>query len=154
MIRLYLSRSLACASCLPGTKLAVSGLGRHNLDGCGASDGSGALLLAETGSLCAWVGPWSSRPGDGPRPNGVLPPEGARRSAEIALARPVPRIPSISSPTELTDATGGGGGEAGCRRDFLATLLGDVPVSPKLRPRELVALILGRDPGSLARSRR
>src|SRR5215472_7429100 len=105
MIRLYLSRSLACASCLPGTKLAVSGLGRHNLDGCGASDGSGALLLAETGSLCAWVGPWSSRPGDGPRPNGVLPPEGARRSAEIALARPVPRIGFLRRPVRFMSTT-------------------------------------------------
>jgi hypothetical protein len=42
----------------------------------------------------------------------------------------------------------GDGGETGRRRDFLATLLGDVPLSPKLRPRELVALILGRDPGA------
>jgi len=42
-------------------------------------------------------------------------------------------------------------GEAGRRRDLLATLLGGVPVSPKLRPRGLVALIFGRDPGSLAR---
>jgi hypothetical protein len=38
------------------------------------------------------------------------------------------------------------------RERRLATLLGDVPISPKLRPRELVGLVLRRDPGSLARS--
>jgi hypothetical protein len=48
------------------------------------------------------------------------------------------------------DWVGETGGEAGGRRrDFLATLHRDIPLSPTLRPRELVGLISGRDPGSL-----
>src|SRR5262245_8106271 len=35
------------------------------------------------------------------------------------------------------------GDDAGCGRDFLATLSGDVPISPEFRPRELVGLIWG-----------
>jgi hypothetical protein len=48
------------------------------------------------------------------------------------------------------DWVGETGGEAGGRRrDFLATLHRDIPLSPTLRPRELVGLISGRDPGGL-----
>jgi hypothetical protein len=42
------------------------------------------------------------------------------------------------------------GDDAGCGRDFLATLSGDVPISPEFRPRELVGLILGRNPSRVA----
>jgi hypothetical protein len=55
---------------------------------------------------------------------------------------------------EAEEDWGRGAGEAHCRRDILAMLLGDVPLSPKLWPRELVGLILGRHPGGLARRRR
>src|SRR3954469_9124559 len=45
---------------------------------------------------------------------------------------------------------GAAGGEARCRGDFLPTFPRDLPVSPKLRSRELVDLVWGRNPSRLA----